>query len=311
MTQEQFLKNLTVPAGKIDMVLDTDAYNEVDDQYAISYMLACPEKFNVKAICAAPFFNPKSTSPEDGMERSYDEIINLLTLANKEDLKSIVYKGSRNYLPNEQTPVESPAADFMAQLADAYSPEKPLYIVAIGAITNVASAILKNPNMKENCVIVWLGGAGVHMPYAASEFNMTQDIAAARIVFGCGIPLVQLPCAGVVDHVSISKYELEYWLKGKNPLADYLSSYTIAEADSYAAGKPWTRVIWDITAVAWLLNEDNRFMRDKLIASPIPEYDNHYAFNENRHFIRYVYHINRDALFEDLFNRLGKFYENL
>jgi len=305
MTQEQFLKNLTVPKGKIDVVLDTDAYNEVDDQYAISYMLAYPEKFNVKGICAAPFFNNKSTSPEDGMERSYDEILKLLKLAGKESLKGIVYKGSKCYLENETTPVESPAAGFMAQLADAYTPEKPLYIVAIGAITNVASAILKNPNIKENCVIVWLGGAGVHMPRAAAEFNMTQDIAAARIVFGCGVPLVQLPCAGVVDHVSTSKYELEYWLKGKNPLADYLSSYTISEAESYASGKPWTRVIWDITAVAWLLNENNRFMRDKLIASPIPEYDNQYAFDETRHFIRYVYHINRDALFEDLFNRLG------
>ena len=47
MTQEQFLKNMTVPKGKIDVVLDTDAYNEVDDQYAISYMLAYPVKFNV------------------------------------------------------------------------------------------------------------------------------------------------------------------------------------------------------------------------------------------------------------------------
>ena len=88
-------------------------------------------------------------------------------------------------------------------------------------------------------------------------------------------------------------------------MADYLCRNTIAEAESYAAGKPWTRVIWDITAVAWLLNENNRFMRDKLIASPIPEYDNQYAFDDTRHFIRYVYSINRDALFEDLFNRLG------
>lgn len=311
MTQEQFFKNLTVPEGKIDVVLDTDAFNEIDDQFAISYMLAYPEKFNVKGICAAPFFNMHSTSPEDGMERSYDEILKLLTLAKKEDMKDIVYKGSKTYLENETTPIESPAAAFMAELAESYTPANPLYIVAIGAITNVASAILKNPNTKENCVIVWLGGSGVHMPLAASEFNMTQDIAAARIIFGCGVPLVQLPCSGVVDHVSTSKYELEYWLKDKNPLADYLCRNTIAEAESYAAGKPWTRVIWDITAVAWLLNEKNRFMSGKLIASPIPEYDNHYAFNENRHFIRYVYHINRDALFEDLFNRLGNYYENL
>ena len=78
------------------------------------------------------------------------------------------------------------------------------------------------------------------------------------------------------------------------------------EAECYAKGKPWTRVIWDVTAVAWLLNEDGRFMSDRLMASPIPEYDEHYAYDENRHFIKYVYSINRDALFEHLFNVLGE-----
>lgn len=61
-----------------------------------------------------------------------------------------------------------------------------------------------------------------------------------------------------------------------------------------------------MTAVAWLINEDGRFMQDRLIRSPIPEYDLHYAENTDGHFIKYVYKINRDALFEDLFRRLGE-----
>ena len=306
MKQEQYFKNLTTPKGKIDVVLDTDAYNEIDDQFAISYMLRNTHKFNIKGICAAPFLNEKSVSAADGMHKSYDEILKLLTLADNEEIKNSVFKGSENYLLNETTPVESEAAEFIAKLAERYSPEKPLYIVAIGAITNVASAILKNPQMIENCVIIWLGGHATHIPLAASEFNMTQDIAAARVVFGCGVPLVQLPCGGVVDSFRTSKYELQHWLQGKNALCDYLCENTIKEAESYAAEKPWTRVIWDVTAVAWLLNEDAKFMQDRLIPSPIPEYDKHYAVNENRHFIKYVYSINRDALFEDLFRVLGE-----
>ena len=39
MTQEQLFKNLNRPEGKIDVVLDTDAYNEIDDQFAIAYAL--------------------------------------------------------------------------------------------------------------------------------------------------------------------------------------------------------------------------------------------------------------------------------
>ena len=305
MTQEQYFKNLTVPQGKIDIVLDTDAYNEIDDQFAICYMLKSAQKFCVKGICAAPFLNAKSVSAADGMRKSYDEILKLLELAKQEKLKECVFEGSESFMPDETTPVESKAAAFMANLAEKYSSERPLYIVAIGAITNVASAILKNPAMKENCVVVWLGGHGTHIPSAASEFNMRQDIAAARIVFGCGIPLIQLPCKGVVDRFATSRYELLHWLKGKNEVCDYLCENTIRHVEAYAAGIQWSKPIWDVAAVAWLLNEESRFMKDRLIPSPIPEYDKQYARDEGRHLIRYVYEINRDVLFEDLFRVLS------
>ena len=48
------------------MVLDTDTYNEVDDQFAVVYTLFSPEKFEVEAFYAAPFFNDRSTGPKEG-----------------------------------------------------------------------------------------------------------------------------------------------------------------------------------------------------------------------------------------------------
>ena len=96
-----------------------------------------------------------------------------------------------DYLSDEKTPQISDAAKYMAETAEQYSPEHPLYIVALGAITNVASAMLLNPNMKENAVVVWLGGHALHMP-KTDEFNMKQDIAAARVVLDSGVPLVLL-----------------------------------------------------------------------------------------------------------------------
>ena len=216
-----------------------------------------------------------------------------------------VYRGSTTYLADEKTPVSSDAASFLASLSEQYSPENPLYIVAIGAITNVASALLLSPEMKERVVIVWLGGHAHHMQ-DTGEFNMKQDVAGARIVFGCGVPLVQLPCGGVVDSFYATRYELEHWLVGKNPLADYLAKNTIQAAESYAAGKPWSRVIWDVTAVAWLMNDGNRLMRSRLVSAPIPEYDHRYGYTPDSHLMRYVYHINRDALMEDLFRRILK-----
>lgn len=305
MTTAQLLKNLEVPSTPVDVILDTDAFNEIDDQFAIAYLLNSGEKLHIKGLTAAPFFNHHSNSPADGMERSYQEILKLLKLADRGDIVPLVFPGAREYLPDEKTPVISNAAQFIAEAAERYSPEKPLYIVTIGAITNVASALLLNSRMKENTVIVWLGGHA-HHHYHNREFNLFQDIAAARVVFGCGVPLVQLPCDGVVDRFSTTRYELEHWLLGKNPLCDYLVQNTINEAESYAAGKPWSRVIWDVTAVAWLLNEDNRFFDSELRHSPIPEYDGHWAFDGHRHFMRYVTAVNRDALFQDLFTKLTR-----
>ena len=63
MTIEQRIKNMSVPEGRIDVVLDTDAYNEIDDQFAIAYLLKSQEKLDVKAIYAAPFLNSRSKSP--------------------------------------------------------------------------------------------------------------------------------------------------------------------------------------------------------------------------------------------------------
>ncbi len=299
MDRLQMVKMLQKPVGKVDVVLDTDTYNEIDDQFALAYLLNCKEKLCPNAIYAAPFFNHHSTSPADGMEKSYDEILNLLSLMNREELKSCVFKGSAQYLDNETTPVISPAAEHLCELAMCYTSERPLYVVAIGAITNIASAILMKPEIKEHMVVIWLGGHSLQWPNTR-EFNMMQDVAAARVVFGCGVPLVQVPCMGVASSFSVSEAELLYWLKGKNKLCDYLVQHTINEV-TYAKGKPWTRVIWDVTAVAWLTGS---FTSQSMIPSPIPEYDNLYAVSPARHPISCVFHIDRDRLFQDLVEKL-------
>ena len=304
MTEAQRLKNLCVPEGPIDCVLDTDTYNEIDDQYALSLMLK-HEKFNVKALYAAPFHNNNSTSPEDGMEKSYNEILKVLDLMGRHDPDGVVFRGSKTYLPDEKTPVSSPASRFMADLSMHYSPEKPLYIVAIGAITNVASALLLRPEMAKNTVIVWLGGHAHHMP-RTDEFNMVQDIAAARVVLASGAPVVQLPCLGVVERFSASRWEMEHWLKGKNALCDYLLKTFVDAGESYGAGTAWSRVIWDVTAVGWLLNDNNRFMASDIRPVRLPDYNSLYEADRPDLPIRYVYQIYRDDLFDDLFRKLAR-----
>ncbi|GAB1453609.1 hypothetical protein MASR2M47_36650 [Draconibacterium sp.] len=52
------------------MVLDTDTYNEVDDQFALAYALLSPDKIDLQAIYAAPFHNDRSENAGDGMEKA-------------------------------------------------------------------------------------------------------------------------------------------------------------------------------------------------------------------------------------------------
>ncbi len=82
------------------------------------------------------------------------------------------------------------------------------------------------------------------------EFNLIEDVAAARILFNSGVPLVQLPCWGVVERFSISRPELEKYFTGKNPLAEYVAGYAIQDVEEWAAGLAWAKEIWDVTAAA-------------------------------------------------------------
>lgn len=300
MTNEQRMKNLTPPTKMVDVVLDTDAFNEIDDQYAIAYLLRSKDRLNTKAIYAAPFFNMNSQSAKDGMEKSYDEILKVLSLCGE---SVEVFKGSDNFLTDEKTPTVSPAAQDLANRVNDYSPENPLYVVAIGAITNVASAMLLNPKMAENAVVVWLGGQAMHYS-DTKEFNLYQDVAAARVVMGSGVPFVHLPCAGVVNSFRISQPELEAWFIGKGELATYLAENTIELAKKFYKYKTWRRVIWDITPVAWLLNDNQRFMRTRKIPTPLPSYEFMWEEKEGAELMEYAYCINPDVLWADVVEKL-------
>ena len=302
MNEQTRVKNLYVPNRKVDVVIDTDTFNEIDDQYALAYLLKSKDKLCTKAVYAAPYSRAGSGTVKEGMERSYNEILNVLSFM-KEDVA--VFKGSEQYLSDEKTPVISPAALDLAERANAYSPENPLYVIAIGAITNVASAILLNPKMIENTVIIWLGGHAYHYTDAV-EFNLKQDIAGGRVVFGCGVPLVQLPCRGVVSEFTITKPDLKAWFMGKNELCDYLANITIEHVEARDNNPYWSKVIWDVTAVAWLLNDDDRFMLSRLVNAPLPSYDGHYVQIPNGHLINYVYYVKRDDLMRDLIEKLTR-----
>lgn len=291
------LARLQPPTGKVRMVLDTDTYNEVDDQFALVYALLSPDKIQLDAVYAAPYFNDRSSGPADGMEKSYEEILRLLKLM-KMSSDGWVYRGSTAYLDGSLQPQESAAARNLVERALASSVDDPLYVVAIGAITNVASAILMEPKIIERIVVVWLGGHALYWPHTR-EFNLAQDVPAARVVFDCGVPLVQIPCMGVTTHLHTTIPELEAHVSGYSALGDYLVDIVKGYHKDHFG---WSKVIWDVATIAYLI--DSTWTPTDLVHSPVLTDQVTWSVDHSRHFIRSANYIHRDPIFRDLFTKL-------
>ena len=85
-------------------------------------------------------------------------------------------------------------------------------MVAIGAPTNVASALLADPALAGRIVVVWLGGHALTWSDTA-EFNLRQDPEASRVLLGSGVPLVRVPCLGVTDHMITTRAEIDRYVR--------------------------------------------------------------------------------------------------
>ncbi len=290
------LEMLQPPEGRVRMVLDTDTYNEIDDQFAVVHALLSPEQLNLEAIYAAPFHNNRSANAEEGMEKSYAEILRLLAFLNV-DAEGFVYRGSTTFLADATTPVPSDAATDMVERAMAQTDE-PLYVAAVGAITNVASAILMEPEIIKRIVVVWLGGNPLYWPHTR-EFNLAQDIHSARLVLNCGVPFVHLPARGVVSHLLTTVAEMERYVQGQGKIGDYLVEiFKAYHSDHFG----WSKVIWDIAATAYLINP--QWVPTEIVHSPILTDAVTWSFDNSRHFMRIATGVNRDAIFRDLFQKL-------
>ena len=293
---EERVAKLMPPTGELRMVLDTDTYNEVDDQFAVAHALMSREKLHVEAIYAAPFFNHRSSGPGDGMEKSFAEILRLLQKLDRSP-DNFVYKGSRKYLKNEDSCQESDAArDLVARACSGGT----LYVAAIGAITNVASAILMEPDIIKNIVVVWLGGNALYWSHAR-EFNLQQDVAASRIIFDSGVPLVQIPCLPIASHLQTTVPELESCLNDVSDIGTYLTD-TVKDYNDNHFG--WSKVIWDISATAWLVEPS--WVPTVLEHSPILTDQLTWSVDASRHLIRTAVMVDRDAIFRDVFSKLAE-----
>ena len=280
---------------KINVILDTDTYNECDDQFALAYLLKNQDKFNIEAITVAPYHHDNNISIIEGNEKSYNEIIKICKYLNF-DTTNKVYKGSEDYLQNNYNETTK-AVEKIIEIA--LKNEK-TYILSIGAITNIAIAILKEPKIIDRIEIIWLGGNSL-LQNKNDEFNFRQDIKAVKTIFESNAKLTIIPCKNVASNLITSIYELEHFLKGKNELCDYLCQRFYNDG---VHGIQERRVIWDISVIAYMLNK-SWFMSEEISCPRIRE-DSSYELTNNNHKITMINYIDVNKVYTDLFNKLTK-----
>ena len=289
MTLQEIIKDLQGPRKK-KVVLDTDAFNEIDDQYAIAYCYLS-ERIDLLSVHAALFVHNPDDSTEKGMLQSYEEAKKVLSLTDP-DYKTPVLKGCTETIDKTGAFVESEATDRLIEIAR--ESDEIIYVLAIGTGTNVASSLMKDPSIKDKICVIWLACNQLHVN-TPIDYNLEQDYKAGQILFDSGVPLMIVPGCWVTS-VLRSDIDNTRALLGSNAICDYL--FEITEARYNMVGKPegWARTIWDLGAPAMF--ETPECATVEFMPRPILTDEQTYAYDDTRPEMIMVTDLDRDPIFE-------------
>lgn len=289
---------------KKKVILDTDMFNEIDDQFALIYLLKSLDIFELEAITIAPFSKSGYASImtiEDGTEQSYAVTLKILDMLNKLEYKDKVYKGATKYFNDSKE-----TNDAVEKIIEIANKNDKTTILAIGAITNVALAIEKAPEIIDKIKVVWLGG-NTFLTKDNSEFNFRQDIKAVQTVFDSKVELVVIPCRNVASNLSTTIYELEHYLKEPTDLNIYLKDIFIKCKKNFIKDPKdeigSSKTLWDLSAIAFEINLE--WFKFEKISCPKVLDNGLYEQTNDRHEVVFVNDLFRNKIYQDFFIKMG------
>ena len=287
---------------KIRVIVDTDAACEADDPFAIAHALLC-KKFDIKAIFAEQFGSPDSTA------KSYDEILTILDCMN---MDVPVYMGEEGSLADAEGKELSPAGKFLIE--EAMKEEaRPLYVLCLGAITNVVAAMKQCPDIIPRMTVIWIGGQDPeNVRSDFREFNSGNDIEAANYIVSCGVKLWMIP-SSVYGSMQIGLAEIQRRIYpcgriGKH-LFENMIAYNFSKNAGWTAGESWS--LGDSPAVGVALDPNcGKYIE---MAAPIFEPDTTYRYADERDCgsrpkIRVYTSVNVRFILEDMIAKLELVY---
>ncbi|TVR70004.1 MAG: nucleoside hydrolase [Sphaerobacteraceae bacterium] len=288
------------PEKRIRVIVNTDAKNEADDQFAIVHAILTPA-FELHGIIPAHFGTEKS---DTSMEDSYEETMLLLRLMEMEG-QVRVEKGATAEIPDATTPMPSPGAELIIDEAMKDDP-RPLHIAFYGPITDMASALLMEPRIEEkNIRVIWIGGR--QWPEGGTEYNLSNDIEAANVVFRSKLEVWQIP-RPVYRRMPVSYAELLERVYPHGEIGKYLVEQTVEHNEARVEYAMELRSLGDSPCVGVMMHPDcgDWDMR------PAPEFNDEmfYVHTLRNRPIRVYRNIDNRFILEDLFAKLARFARN-
>lgn len=227
------------------VILDTDMANQVDDQFALVYLLNSLDDIELEAITIAPFSKLKTI--EEGNELSYKTTLKILKLMDKNEYKNRVFKGAPKYIDDEY---QSNMA--VKKIIEICLKNERTTIIAIGALTNIALAIITEPKIINKIDLVWLGGN--ELSFGDNMGTNFKDIKSVKTVFDSKINLTIIPCKNVASNLTTTIYELKHYMKNSKIGGFLLDNLVRCDANIYNVGA--SKILWDLSAVAYVVNEN-------------------------------------------------------
>lgn len=173
---------------KVKVLIDNDFCGDPDGLFELVQHALSPTTEIVGIIGGHLSENAGFTSRTDQATESVEKANALLDALGMSG-KYTVVAGAQTGMTSADDPIDSEGAQLIISEAKKCTPEKPLYVCCGAALTNIASALLLDPSISANIVVVWIGGqeysfGSVPPPgYSAVEYNLNLSIPAGQVVF--------------------------------------------------------------------------------------------------------------------------------
>jgi inosine-uridine nucleoside N-ribohydrolase len=232
------------------VILTTDCGTEMDDQWAIAHLALIPE-IELAGVVTTHAMNIPAPAAEFTRQASQDVLDRIGTIAPP------VLAGSNVKLPDAATPLANAGTELIVAESRAHSPEDRLVVLAIGAATDVASALLSDPAMKDRIEVLAMGFNGY--PAGTDEWNVKNDVAAWQAILAADVPVTIGAAEVCIKELVLDPDQARGWLNDGEPLGEWLvrllADFVEANGEFVAkvSGRPAAWPVWDEVVVAHLL----------------------------------------------------------